>query len=250
VARIDGIRLKIKWAKKHISNLDAAIRSFCDSEPYTLGVEEKPTISHIALKVARVQPIPTDFALIIGDAVHNLRSSLDHLAWQLVEAGGGSPNKDTYFPICYGPQGCQQYASAIGKGEIDKMRPGAEKLLRSVQPYVSGDNTLWHIHELDRWDKHRLILTVVTTLNDWRIVFGPGREIAFPETPVPLEAGYEIVNIPTSTYRRETHEDFKLGLDIAFGQSEIVAGKPVLETLNGMADFVGSIVTQFERFMV
>jgi len=247
MARIDGIRLKIERAKKHIRDLDSGIRMFCDSEPYTLGIEPKTQIQHVALYVSSVEPIPDEIHLMIGDAVHNLRSSLDHLVWQLVEAGGGTPNKDTYFPICKSPQ---QYASAIGKGEINKMPMGAEKVLRSVQPYITGDDTLWHVHELDRIDKHRLVLTTAMALNCWSIVLGPGREITFPETPVPLERGYEVVNVPAPTYHRQAHKGFKLGLDVAFGKSEIVAGKPVLKTLNHMADFVGGVVSTFVRFLI
>jgi len=159
------------------------------------------------------------------------------------------PNTHTYFPICCDPNGSQKYASAIGQGEIQKMCPGAEAIMRQVQPCSTGDNTLWYIHELDRNDKHRLIFTVATILKGWKIVIQPGWEIAFDETGEPLEEGYEIVRVPALTYHRQAHEAFKLGIDIAFGQSEVVAGKPVLETLNHMADFVDSIVASFEPFL-
>jgi hypothetical protein len=48
-------------------------------------------------------------------------------------------------------------------------------------------------------------------------------------------ADYEIVNIPTATYRRECHENFNLTVDISFGQSEVLAGESVLESLKHMA---------------
>jgi len=127
---------------------------------------------------------------------------------------------------------------------------GAEKVLRSVQPYITGDDTLWHVHELDRIDKHRLVLTTAIALNCWSIVFGPGREITFPETPVPLERGYEVVNVPAPTYHRQAHKGFKLGLDVAFGQSEILAGKPILESLDKMAKFVDGVFARFKPFLV
>jgi len=247
--RVDGIRLKIERAKKHIADLDVAIQSFIELRPYTIGTRAHPVaeIEHTTLFVASVEPVPETIALIVGDAVHNLRSSLDHLAWQLVEAGGGTPNRDTYFPIS---QTSQQYASAIGKGEIEKMRPGALKALCAIQPYRTSDATLRHIHDLDRIDKHRLVLTVATALRDWQVSVSNGLTIPFSEVPRPLIAGDEIVNIPTSTYERTGHQNFKLGIDVAFGESEIVAGAPVLRTLNGMADFVDSVVNGFEPFLV
>jgi hypothetical protein len=122
-------------------------------------------------------------------------------------------------------------------------------MIAVVQPYLTGDNTLRYIHDLDRWDKHRLVLTTATAIKKWSVVIQPGREIGWPEPSVPLKQGYEIVNIPRDTYERTGHENFKLGLDIAFGQSEVVAGKPVLETLHGMLNLVDNLVSNFAPFL-
>jgi hypothetical protein len=243
--RIRGVRLKIERAKRHISDLDVRIRAFCDSEPYTLGINQKLQIRHVALYVSDINPIPDDVPLIIGDAVHNLRSALDHLAWQLVESGGGTPDRNTYFPICKSPQ---HYTSAISKGGMNAIAPGAIQIIAALQPHGTKDDTLWHIHELDRWDKHRLVLTTATALNKWSII-ARGQEIGWPEPAIPLKRGHEIVNVPADTYHRTGHKNFKLGIDIAFGESEVVAGKSVLETLNHMADFVDVVVTQIEPFL-
>jgi hypothetical protein len=250
--RLIGVHLKVERAKKHIRDLDITIRAFCDSEPYILGVQDEPDISHIAIHVESVEPVPSEVSVIIGDAIHNLRSSLDHLMWQLVEAGGGFPNTDTYFPISENDpeKGAQQYASAIGKGEIKKIPIGAEKVLRSIQPYVTGDSTLWHIHDLDRVDKHRLMLTVTMQTKSW------GIDIVGKEFMVPLEifgrplvAGKKVYMTPISNDEKRRNQKVKLGLDIAFGQSEVVRGKPVLETLNGMAGLVSQLIPKFEPFL-
>src|SRR5579864_4992836 len=97
--RIHGIRLKIERAKEHIRDLDAAIKRFVQEQPYTLGAKPHriPEIEHTTLYVAEVKPIPDCISLIVGDAIHNLRSALDHLMWQLVEAAGGSPDRNIYF---------------------------------------------------------------------------------------------------------------------------------------------------------
>jgi hypothetical protein len=36
---------------------------------------------------------------LIGEFLHNTRSSLDHLAWQLVLSNSGEPSLATCFPI-------------------------------------------------------------------------------------------------------------------------------------------------------
>ena len=250
IDRIRGILLKTERANKHIADLDTGITAFLDSKPYTLGAKPHPVpqIEHTTLFVASVEPVPDCLAPIVGDAVHNLRSALDHLAWQLVEASGGTPNRDTYFPICKTPQ---QYASAIGKGEIKRMRSGAEKILSSIQPYATGDDTLRFIHELDRFDKHRLLITVASTMDKWGVDVFKGQTLWFDENRfLPLVPGYEIVNIPTSTYDRQPHQDFKLGVDVAFGTPEIAEGNLVLPTLRKLADAVDGLVRKIETFLL
>jgi hypothetical protein len=250
--RPGGIRLKIERAEKHITELDSRITDFA-LVAYELGAKPHAVLpSQTTVFVKTVAPVPPDFSVIVGDAVHNLRSALDHLMWQLVEAGGGSPNKSTYFRICRDPQGAHQYASAVGSGEIQKIKPGAASILQSVQPYMSGNDTLWHIHELDRFDKHRTLVTVLNTFKEWFVDQGvKGSKIVFPESPkIALVANYEVFNIPTATYEREPHENFKLNIDLSFGQSEVVGGQSVLPTLKEMMNLVDRLVTQFEPFLL
>lgn len=252
--RIHGTRLKIERAKEHIRNFDVARQSFIQSKPYTIGTKPHPVpqIEHTTLYIADVKPIPDIIPLIIGDAVHNLRSALDFLMWQLVEAGGGVPDKTTYFPVADGPQ---QYASAMGKGEIHKIASDARDIIHSVQPFICWDQTLWLLHHLDIMDKHRLLLVAMATMDKWGVDLasrGPGGiTLWFDQHSryVPLVVGYEFTNLPTSTYQRQAHQDFQLGLDIAFGKPEVAEGELVLYTLNKMSDFVDGLVAQFERFL-
>lgn len=247
--RIDGIRLKIKWAKKHIRELDAAINRFLQDQPYRIGAKPHriPQIEHTTLYVAEVKPIPDEISLILGDAIHNLRSALDYLMWQLVEAYGGTPNKSIYFPIA---DTVQQYQSAIGNREIQKIAPNALDIIESVQPYVTPDQTLWLLHQLDIIDKHRLLLTVAIAMDKWGVDLAVGQTLWFNEYRfVPLVVGNEITNLPTSTYERQAHKDFQLGADVAFGESELPEGELVLYTVNKMSDLVDGIVAQFEPFL-
>jgi hypothetical protein len=247
--RLNKIELKIERAKQHIRDLDAAVRGFVESKPYALGAKAKPEIHHTALYVSRVDPIPSTMGLIVGDAIHNLRSSLDHLAWQLVEAGGGSPDVNTMFPIC---NTAKQYTAAIKKRKVKGVAPGAEKLIDAVQPYATGDTTLSHINELDIFDKHRLVVAVTSVVTEWFVNSYSGATIRFPEGNwrYDLEVGREIVNIPTSTYAREEHENFKLGIDVMFGEPKVLHGQHVLGTLNRMTDFVINLIRDFEPFLV
>ena len=124
LSRYESILLKVGRAKHHISDLEKRRDAFLADEPYRIGAKPHPIpeIEHTRLYVESVKPVPTDIPLILGDAIHNLRAALDHAAWQLVEAGGGIPSKDTYFPI---GDALHEYQSAIGNGERQKIAPGA-----------------------------------------------------------------------------------------------------------------------------
>ena len=60
--------------------------------------ESDPNTGDQVFKFRVRAPIPVDLSLVIGDAVHNLRSALDHLAWQLVLANGQTPTTQTAYP--------------------------------------------------------------------------------------------------------------------------------------------------------
>lgn len=109
---LTSARAKLRHATEHISALRTFIDTARTQEENQLGVGAKldtttgiyilritstPDLTHIAEKVS----------LIVGDILHNLRSALDHLAWQLAcEAAGGTPRKpkEVVFPICDPPQ--------------------------------------------------------------------------------------------------------------------------------------------------
>ena len=99
--------------------------------------------------------------------------------------------------------------------------------------------------------KHRLLITGVSSMDKWGVDIFQGRTEWFAEERfIPLEPGYEIVNLPTSTYKGQEHQDFKLGIDIAFGKPEIAEGNLVLVSLNKAAKFIGGFVNVFEKFLL
>lgn len=250
--RLDAIRLKIKRAAHHIAELNTLLLAFRSLHPYEVDSKphRTPELDHTTLYVKSIADPPEEFPLIVGDAIHNMRSALDHLVWHLVEVGGGTPNKDTFFPICVDPDGRHKFQSAIGKGEIKKIPKGADKVLLAAQPYVSGNDTLRLIHDLDINDKHRLLITIATCYEEWSIMLGGSVELRFDQYDVrPLQAGDEIVNMPTSTFERESIQNYKLRIDVAFGQSEVVQGKPIVPTLNEFLKFTDGVISQFEAFL-
>src|SRR5690348_11247423 len=95
---LDGPRLKLERAAKHIAELRIAVERFLASEPFSINPVEAAN-GDLAFHVVINRHVPAEWSAIVGDAVHNLRAVLDHLAWRMVELAGGKPSRDTSFPI-------------------------------------------------------------------------------------------------------------------------------------------------------
>ena len=100
--RLAHVTLKVKRAKEHIADLDREIRRFLDANPYKVGTKRDAQSRKLIYYVSAVEQTPACLALIAGDAIQNLMSALDHLAYQLVlsDTGDNPPNPNwIYFPI-------------------------------------------------------------------------------------------------------------------------------------------------------
>jgi hypothetical protein len=240
-------RRKFEWAERHIVDLQFEIEQFCikGPKPYTLGSKAHglAAIRHTTIFVESLKKIPDSISLRLGDAVHNLRSSLDYIAYAMVRANGKEPTRDTCFPIA---DPAKKYTPSFAERATHGMSVAAQREIDSVQPYNTGNPTLWNLHRLDIEDKHRLLVTAQFVSEAWEVdAFGSDRTLQFDKTGV-LMQGHEVVNIPNSTFERQKLEDFKLVLDIAFGETEIVHGQQVTLTLHNTANLVREIINRFE----
>lgn len=155
---------KVDRDRKHADDLEAEVGAFWATDPYEVETVGAPLTSGGSYRVKRITPLPESIPLIAGDAAHNIRAALDHFAWSAV-----APQErgvQTCFPI---------WNSAVVRTP-DRWRKQVERQLKgasvqlidaatNLEPRQSGrDSLLWAIHELDRVDKHRLLLSVAVAL--------------------------------------------------------------------------------------
>ena len=259
---IIALTAKLQRAEEHIFKLQEFWREFRTDDTYPIRSQDTADGAYRMYSLGPVAPIPADVPLITGDAVHNLRSALDHVAYRLVCVGTNSPGP---FDSVYFPTGKDAKKFKARIQAIDKwLRPEAIKELTNVEAYGGGQGEiLWHIHYLDIIDKHRLLLTV-TSLNRFHSM-SPA-EIArirhqfagvlanVPESNDPImflksgtprlsmEAGDVLDIFPIA----EVHEKMEFPIEIAFGEPEIVKRKPVAEFLNQAASSVRRIITLWD----
>jgi hypothetical protein len=90
-ALVLGTGLKLNRAQFHLNALKESIDAFFESKPYEIVRAVDPNTNQVfgVLRVKR--ECPAAWGVLVGDFIHNLRSALDHLVWQLVIHETGNP---------------------------------------------------------------------------------------------------------------------------------------------------------------
>jgi hypothetical protein len=92
-----SVVLKIDQAKKHLDTLEKEVRSYLSRKPFAVVPEEEPHTGDLVYKVRINESVPVQWSAIVGDIIHNLRSALDHVAYELVQANGQPATRETAF---------------------------------------------------------------------------------------------------------------------------------------------------------
>jgi hypothetical protein len=154
--------LKLARARRHRADLAAEVASFLARRPFGSRHESEPgdgaAMVHHVFAVVNEQP-PVEWAPIIGDAVHNLRSALDHVLWACADPNERHPRAQ--YPLCSTEADYDEKAARWLRG-VSARRCD---LIRGTQPYRWAEpNRAWHggavLQRLDNDDKHRTLHTL------------------------------------------------------------------------------------------
>lgn len=154
-----AVYAKLGRAEIHLKALQDQVATFLDSEPYGIREHFHPDKGSYCLTIEVRHEPPLLLSVILGDLIHNLRSALDHLAWQLVLANNSEPTKRTQFPIF-----TSDPVSGEPLNKLTRNVKGMDKTvvdeLRRIQPHTAGDRADHHslaiLAKLSNEDKHRL----------------------------------------------------------------------------------------------
>jgi len=163
MADLKGVYTKIDRAKTHLDDFNDQVRPIEAACKKAIVRECDEQRSEYVFRLDHVPDIPANLSAILGDAIHNLRVSLDHLMWQLVIASKGSPDENTSFPLLTVPPTPNRYGRSL-----PNVHPGIPRKMRmvldEVQPYKRSNpahHELAIIDKLDIRDKHRELLIAV-----------------------------------------------------------------------------------------
>jgi hypothetical protein len=74
---------KATRARKHIQDIRAMATTFEASDPYEIRRVDDWQEGAVAYRFHSLRPVPVELLVTIGDALHNLRSCLDSVAFEL-----------------------------------------------------------------------------------------------------------------------------------------------------------------------
>ncbi len=169
VADLAGIQLKLNRAKEHLQVLKVILDGFGEDHAEAGGFNIR---KHGRWHIIEVQPLPElpeTCAVIAGDFIHNLRSALDQLIWQLILREGKKPGRRSQFPIY---DSADQWLDEVRYRLPESNRPlyglpiggDAWTLIEQAQPYHSANvaaDLFAIIRRFSNLDKHRMLYTAL-----------------------------------------------------------------------------------------
>jgi hypothetical protein len=191
---LGGCHLKLRRALEHLGALDEMANGWLKTHPIVYRPEVDAATGETVFRVLEdvVHP-PESWSPIFGEFLYDLRSTLDHLAWQLVIRAGNQPDTRTEFPIF---RDRDKFADD-GLKKVHGMTEGMVEAIRSVQPCFTPNPDafpLMWLQDLCNIDKHRELHLLVASSQ------GGGWYYPQPITTVPylgpLAKGTELLRVP------------------------------------------------------
>ena len=153
-----GIAAKIRRAGGQINALIREMDELCSE--IAQGVEHEvreDVCEQWWIYQGETLDVPIEWSVRIGEILHNLRSALDHLVWQLVLSNKQKPGSNNEFPICSD----REKWDKPGDSQLKGVGEEAKKIIRGFQVFTGGRNLPFDVgvfrtlHKLCNFDKHR-----------------------------------------------------------------------------------------------
>jgi hypothetical protein len=241
------VKLKLDRAREHADALRDGVLAYFGRKPVVTWDEEDTASGDLITRARATEQPPDRLSLVAGDALHNARTALDHLAWQLVLAGHGKPGTATCFPVGRNLADYQSLAPKALKGASSK----AIARIDAVRPWKGGDDDLWLLHRLDIDDKHKLLVQLAASNRGMAFTVSVGEtSLTAPFVNagphVPLADGDEVGRVmaaarPMPTTAGPMAVSHAPTFTVIFGPTTAAAGEPASETVSRLVEHAASV---------
>lgn len=223
-----SVQLKLDRAAHHLEALNSGIQEFFASNPYEARRDVEHGGTHHVIRWVRYTDPPPTLGLIAGEAIHNMRSSLDHMVVVLAKAGAiaagveltKAEERGLQFPITDHPQ---EFRKQVGR-RLKHVTTMARDFIEGRQPYqvhFSAEYPLRVVSELDNADKHRALTTAGLSTGVHTVNWPTG----IADTPMLRPQRYE-PPAPDAEVGRfvfpEPHGESELPIEFSWGLTQLL----------------------------
>lgn len=166
---LSQVRLKLDRANEHIETFRSDLEAFVKGDPPPFGYRTEETaragksFECVLYAIVR-EPPPRTLALPIGDAIQNMRTALEYLAYEL-SSPRARKSGITAFPI-YSDE-CEFRVKGIPR--IKTIKGDERALIERVQPYaaskIASNDPLAILRKLSNLDKHQLLVPMIAAVS-------------------------------------------------------------------------------------
>jgi hypothetical protein len=261
---------KLERAVSHIEALEECTRAYHATNPYEVArVAGEDGRHRTVLKIST--PPPSKLALIAGDAVHNIRAALDHVAWDLAHAGGASitPSQErtVAFPIHRATKPQRPSRPSLDerrkliRDKIPTANNQAVEAVLACEAFKGGvGHDLWLVHELDVIDKHRALLVVLASNESMKLNVGRWTEPLVIPLPGDNRLNISSMQLGIRPTDREVHDgdvlcegdspeavsEFEFAESIVEGTLDLI--EPVVSVLRRCEAAVSAVVSSLQAY--
>lgn len=236
-------KLKIERANKHISDLENRIRSFPNE--YIVRIKRDAEAGKDFLEHGTVSDtIVVESALIIGDAIHNLKCALD-FAWISTIEKVAPPALSSFakFPV---RDSRYELETALQGREIHTSSPALfDLMVFGIKSYDGGNDSIWAIHRLDILDKHKLLIPLwnIGSVVDMELEDEQGHVV-----PGPLwgttRPGLFCAEIPQGFHIKNKGN---VAVEVVFDDGTPTEDLEVCSALSGLSEVALSVIELLEK---
>ena len=268
-----GCWAKIDRARQHRDALDSYIREYflIEANRPRLSGELDPKSGYYVFRIASTPDLGAflEFtSVVLGDVIHNLRSALDYLVFQLAlfHTNGSIRNERALqFPIDDTPKGFERNAHRY----LREVHPDHVAIIERFQPYhgTGGRPDGWsgpYIHQLallrdlSDTDKHRLLNIILAVPNQMHFTLPAGvtfpppstfiggkfsGDVLFGQAAKRVELGSEVMRSPLVGSNLPPKIDMAGDLTPSVALAE---WRPIISTIDRVAAFVEQVIHDFE----
>jgi hypothetical protein len=217
---LDSSLAKVRRAYRNIRQFERETETAPDGEMPLMCLAKTfdATDSAYVLTLAELRPIPLRTLLLLDEAVHHLRSALDHVLFAVALADSGEEQASTQFPLLSSPDdwGKPPRGDYTQRRLLAGVSDAHREAIEKRQPYhpwtfrgTSFPHPLKVLNDLSNDNKHRFVQEAFVTFQSFRVTpgietncrFDDSRALAgfLPDPRIigePLQPDRELARVP------------------------------------------------------